>query len=152
MISRPRRWLRSLAIGAATVLCLSACGPSGSVAEQIEAAIAAMEAAGEAGERGAFMEHVADGFEAQEGRMTRDDFRRFLFLQFNQQRRIRAQLFPITVEEQGPNLAEASFNVLVTGGAGLIPDDGQLFSVRTAWVLEGGDWLLWRADWTPITP
>ena len=120
--------------------------------EQIEANIAAMEAAGEAGERGAFMDHVADGFEAQEGRMTRDDFRRFLFLQLNQQRRIRAQLFPITVEEQGTNLAEANFNVLVTCGSGLIPDDGQLFRVRTAWVLEGGDWLLWRADWTPISP
>jgi hypothetical protein len=139
-------------IGAVAALCLAGCAPEGTVEEQIEANIAAMEAAGEAGERGAFMDHVADGFEAQEGRMTRDDFRRFLFLQFNQQRRIRAQLFPITVEAQGPNLAEASFNVLVTGGAGLIPDEGQLFSVQTAWVLEGGDWLLWRADWTPISP
>jgi hypothetical protein len=144
--------LKPAVIGVVALLGLVACGPKSTVEEQIEANIAAMEAAGEAGERGAFMEHVADGFEAREGRMTRDDFRRFLFLQINQQRRIRAQLFPITVEEQGPNLAEARFNVLVTGGAGLIPDDGQLFSVRTAWVLEGGDWLLWRADWTPITP
>jgi hypothetical protein len=143
---------RSLVIVGATALCLVACGPSGTIAEQIEANIAAMEAAGEAGERGDFMSHVADGFEAQEGRMTRDEFQGFLFLQFNRQRRIRTQLFPIAVAEQGPNLAEANFNVLVTGGAGLIPDDGQLFSVRTAWVLEGGDWLLWRADWSPITP
>ncbi len=147
-----RRTFRSGVIGVVVLCCLAACGPKGTVEEQIEATIAAMEAAGEAGERSAFMDHVADGFEAQEGRMTRDDFRRYLFLQFNQQRRIRAQLFPITVEEQGPNLAEARFNVLVTGGGGLIPDDGQLFSVQTAWVLEGGDWLLWRADWTPITP
>ena len=152
MIRRTRGLPGSLAVFLAAVLGLVACAPGGTVAEQIEANIAAMEAAGEAGERGAFMDFVADGFEAQEGGMTRDDFRRFLFLQFNQQRRIRAQLFPITVVEQGPNLAEARFNVLVTGGAGLIPDDGQLFSVRTAWVLEGGDWLLWRADWTPITP
>lgn len=141
-----------LAFGLLAALCLGACGSSGTVEEQIKGNIAAMEAAGEAGERSAFMEHVAEGFEAQSGGMTRDDFRRFLFLQFNQQRRIRAQLFPITVEAQGPNLAEARFNVLVTGGAGWIPDDGQLFGVRTEWVLEGGDWLLWRADWSPITP
>jgi hypothetical protein len=136
----------------AVCLGLAGCGPSGTVEEQIEANIAAMEAAGEAGERGAFMDHVADGFEAQEGRMTREDFRRFLFLQLNQQRRLRAQLFPITVETRGPNLAEARFSVLLTGGGGLIPDEGELFSVRTEWVLEGGDWLLWRADWTPVTP
>lgn len=136
----------------AVSLVLAGCGPSGTVEEQIEANIAAMEDAGEAGERGAFMAHVAEGFEAQEGRMTRDEFQGYLFFQLNQRRRIRAQLFPITVETQGPNLAEARFNVLVTGGGGLIPDEGELLSVRTEWVLEGDDWLLWRADWTPATP
>lgn len=131
---------------------LAACGPSGTVEEQVEARISDMEAAGEAGERGTFMGFVADGFEAQNGSMNREDFRRFMFLQFNERRRIQAQLFPITVEVEGPNLARARFNALVTGGGGLIPEDGQLFAIETTWVLEGGDWMLWRADWRPLTP
>ena len=131
---------------------LAACGPEGTVADQVRARIAAMESAGEAGERAAFMAFVADGFQAQDRSMTRDDFRRFMFFQFSQQRRIQAQLFPITVEERGPNLAAARFKALVTGGGGLIPDDGQLFDIETEWALEGGDWMLWRADWQPVGP
>jgi hypothetical protein len=149
--SRAARPLTLLPALLAAVL-LAACGPSGTVEEQIRARIADMEAAGEAGERGAFMGFVADGFEAQDRAMNRDDFRRFMFLQFSRQRRVQAQVFPITVEAQGPNLATARFKVLVTGGGGLIPEDGQLFDVETQWMLDGGDWLLWRADWRPLGP
>lgn len=131
---------------------LAGCGPEGTVADQVRARIAAMESAGEAGERAAFMDFVADGFEAQGQSMTRDDFRRFMFFQFSQRRRIQAQLFPVTVEERGPNLAAARFNALVTGGGGLIPDEGQLFAIETEWILDGGDWMLWRADWQPVGP
>ena len=138
--------------GLALCLSLVACGPSGTVEDLVKARIAAMETAGESGERGAFMGFVADGFEAQDGAMDRDDFRRFMFVQFSQQRRIQAQLFPITVEVEGPNLARARFNALVTGGGRFIPDDGQLFDIETTWVLDGGDWMLWRADWRPIGP
>ncbi len=134
------------------ILLLTACGPSGSTEDQIKATIAAMETAAEAGERGAFLDQVADGFQGQSGGMTRDDFARYLFLQLNERRRVEARVFPVAVDVQGPNLAIARFNVLLTGGAGLIPEDGQLFSVETEWVLEGGDWLLWRADWRAITP
>ncbi len=131
---------------------LVACGESSSIQDQVRARISAMEAAGEAGERGAFMDFVAEGFEAQNGSMTRDDFRRFMFLQISRQRRIQAQLFPITVDILGGNLAEARFKVLVTGGAGLIPEEGQLFDVSTQWAFEDGDWVLWRADWHAVTP
>lgn len=131
---------------------LTGCGPSGSVEEQIKANIAAMEVAGEAGERGEFMSYIADGFSGQSDGMSRDAFTRYLFLQLNERRRIQARLFPIAVDVQGPNLAIARFNLLLTGGAGLIPDDGQLFAVETEWVLENDEWSLWRADWRAISP
>lgn len=134
------------------VLLLGACGSSGTVEDQIKATIAAMETAGEAGERGVFLDHIADGFQGQSGGMAREDFARYLFLQLNERRRVEATVFPIAVDVQGPNLAIARFNVLLTGGAGLIPDDGQLFAVETQWVLENGDWLLWRADWRAVSP
>ncbi len=146
----------SLAIRTAGLLLalsmLAGCGPSGSAEELIKANIGAMEVAAEGGERGGFMDYLADGFSAQSGGMLREDFARYLFLQLNERRRVEARLFPITVEVQGPNLAVARFNVLLTGGAGLIPDDGQLFSVETEWVLEDGSWLLWRADWRAVSP
>lgn len=131
---------------------LASCGPGGSVEDQIKANIDAMEAAAEQGERRGFMAYLAAGFSGQSGGMTREDFARYLFLQINERRRVQARLFPVAVDVQGPNLAIARFNVLLTGGAGLIPDDGQLFSVETEWVLENGDWLLWRADWRAVSP
>jgi hypothetical protein len=151
---RVTRWreFSALAVAPWLLVVLVACGPSGSIEDQVRERIAAMEEAGEAGKRIAFMGFVAEGFQAQQDSMSRDDFQRFMFLQMSQQRRIHAQLFPITVDVSGPNLAIARFKVLVTGGGGLIPDDGQLFNVETEWVLEDGDWLLWRADWQAITP
>lgn len=143
-------WASLLCLG--WLVTLAGCGPGGSVEEQIEAQIAAMETAGEAGERGAFMGFVAEGFEAQGGTMTRDDFRRYMFIQFSQTRRIQAQRFPATIEVDGPNLARARFNALVTGGGNWLPEEGRLLAIETTWVLEDGDWLLWRADWRSVTP
>ncbi len=128
-------------------LHLAACGSEESPEDQVRARITELEIAGEAGDRGAFMDAVAEGFEAQDGGMTREDFSRYLLLQMSERRRVQAQLFPVTVELRGPNLAVATFKALVTGGDGLIPDEGRLLDIETEWVLEGGDWLLWRADW-----
>ena len=132
---------------------LAACGPDASIEDQVKGRIASMELAGENGERANFRAHVATGFGAQQGQMTRDDFRRFMFLQMNQRRRIQAQLFPITVTVQSANLAEARFKALVTGGgAGWFPAEGQLFNITTQWSFEDGEWMLWQADWEPIGP
>ena len=38
----------------------------------------------------------------------------------------------------------------MTGGRGLLPERGQVFEVFTIWQLDGDDWLLLRADWTPV--
>jgi len=146
---RPALWITLCLI---LVLSLAACAERGSVEEQVRARIDAMEAAGEAGERGAFMGMVAEGFEAQDGAMTREDFSRYLLLQLNQRRRVQAQVFPVVVEARGTNLADARFKLLLTGGQGLIPEEGRLLDVETSWVLEGGDWLLWRAHWRDAAP
>ena len=37
--------------------------------------------------------------------------------------------------------------VLVTGGGGLLPRDGQVEDVRTGWRLDGGSWKMISADW-----
>jgi len=46
-----------------------------------------------------------------------------------------------------PEVARARFNAVVTGGQGLIPNQGALYQVQTEWRLEDGDWLLVYAAW-----
>jgi len=131
-------------------LLLSACSEKLSVEQQIIATLRNMESAAEDGQHLEFMSYVADSFSAQQGSMERRDFHRFMIFQINQNRRLQAQFFPIFVQESGDNAASAHFKLLVTGGAGLLPDRGQLFEVDTQWSRDGGDWLLKRADWEAV--
>lgn len=131
-------------------LLLTACTESLTVEQQIIATIRNMETAAEAGEHLDFMTHVADDFQGQLGGMDRYAFHRFMIFQINQHRRLQAQFFPIHVKETGVDQATANFNLLVTGGGGLLPESGRVFEVDTAWFKDDGDWLLTRADWEPV--
>lgn len=142
-------WLRtgSLSILLIALLLLSGCREELSVEQQVIASIETMESAAEEGRHLDFMGHVADGFRAQYESMDRREFHRFMIFQINENRRLHANFFPIHVRQTGEATASAEFRVLVTGGGGLIPDRGQLFDVKTDWVLDGGDWQLVKADW-----
>jgi hypothetical protein len=73
-----------------------------------------------------------------------------MIFQINQHRRLQAQFLPIFVRETGEDTASANFRLLVTGGAGLLPESGQLFEVETAWLRSDSEWLLTAADWEPV--
>ena len=140
-----------LLLGAAlAVLLLSACGEKLTVGQQIIATLRNMEVAAEQGQHLEFMTYVADSFGGQKGSMDRRAFHRFMLFQINQNRRLQAQFFPIYVTETGEDTASAHFRLLVTGGAGLLPDSGQLFEVETQWQRDGSDWLLNEADWQAV--
>ena len=32
-----------------------------------------------------------------------------------------------------------------------LPESGQVYAVETAWLRDGGDWLLEMANWEPVT-
>jgi hypothetical protein len=130
-----------------SILLLTGCGEELSVEQHIIANLQAMETAAEEGEHFEFMGYVADSFEGQLGSMDRREFHRFMIFQLNKKRRLHAQFFPIYVTETGDTLATANFNLLVTGGKGLLPESGQLFDVKTQWLLNRSDWLLQKADW-----
>jgi hypothetical protein len=134
----------------ATVILLVGCSEELSVEQQVIATIRNMEYAAEEGLHLEFMGYVAESFGAQQGSMDRREFHRFMIFQINQNRRLRAQLFPIYVNEISAVLASAKFRVLVTGGGGLLPENGQLFDVETRWSADGGDWQLERADWQAV--
>jgi len=132
------------------VLALPGCGEEPTLEQQIIGTINELEELAEAGERGDFMDLVDEAFAGQHGTLLRMQFERFMILQWNQHRRLYAQLFPITVRAEGPDLASARFKALITGGRGLLPDSGQLFQIETTFQKSGDDWLLLTADWEPI--
>ena len=131
-------------------MLLSACSPPPTTEQQIIARIRTLEAHIEAGERRQFMSNVAEDFRGQGGRLTRDELRAFVVLQFNRYKNLNAQLFPIRVRLVTENETIAEFQALVTGGPGWIPDQGQLYQFVTHWRLEGDEWLLSAASWEPI--
>jgi hypothetical protein len=127
----------------------TACGEPPTVEQQITAEIRAMETEIEAGERLNFMRHVAADFRGQGGAMSRDELRAYVVLQFNRYKNLEARLFPITVAEIDERQATADFKALLTGGPNWIPEDGQLYQIRTHWRLEDDTWLLVAAYWEP---
>lgn len=130
------------------LLTLAACSTDDPEA-RIRAAISDMERAAEEGrwiDLGGF---VAQDFSGLEGQFDRRQFIAFLTLQSRRYQRLEATLLPITVDHQEGNFADARFQVLLTGGDGLLPEDGELYAVDTTWIAESGDWLLWRASWRP---
>lgn len=131
-------------------LLLLACSKQLTVEQQVIATLRNMEVAAEEGEHFEFIGYVADSFKAQHGSMGRSDFQRFMIYQINQHRRLRAQFFPIYVTDLDNDQAAAQFQLLVTGGAGLLPDSGQLYEVQTRWIRDGSDWMLDGAEWKPV--
>jgi len=142
--------VRFVISAALVALLLTACGEKLSVDQQVIATLRNMEYAAEEGQHLEFMTYVADSFSGQQGSMDRREFHRFMIFQINQNRRLQAQFFPIYVQETGVDTASAHFKLLVTGGAGLIPENGQLFEVETQWLRDGSDWLLTGADWEAV--
>ncbi len=142
--------MRSVINVVLAALMLSACGEELSVEQQVIATIRNMEYAAEEAQHLEFMTFIADSFSGQQGAMDRREFHRFMVFQINQHRRLQAQFFPIYVNESGEHEATAHFKLLVTGGAGLLPDSGQLYQVETEWTRSGNGWLLSSADWEPV--
>lgn len=143
----PMRWVFAVFLAG---LLLAGCREGLSVEQQVIASLEHMEQSAEEGRHLDFMAYVADDFSGQSGGMDRREFHRFMIFQINENRRLHAQLFPIRVKETGEGQASAQFNILVTGGGGLLPDRGQLFEVETDWTRDGSDWLLSKADWEPL--
>lgn len=131
-------------------LLLAACGPRGSVEDQVIAAIDTMAAAVEEGRVLDAMALVADDFEGRQGRVMRKDLLGLLSLQRNRFNTVAITRLPAEVSTDGGNFATARFQVLLTGGQGWLPERGRAMQVETTWLREGGDWLLWRADWTEV--
>ena len=91
---------------------------------------------------------LADDFVGNEG-MDRQGARRLAAGMFLRYRELGATLGPLQVEMRGDRHATVRFTAAISGGAGLVPQDAQVYQVTTGWRLADGDWLLTSAEWTP---
>ena len=109
--------------------------------------IAQMRQAGEEHRVSDFMDSVAEDFGGPEG-MDRKGLQRFLTLVSLQNRELGATLGPLDLEIIGER-ARVDFTLAASGGAGWLPERGQIYEVSTGWRLEGGEWKLISASWRP---
>jgi ketosteroid isomerase-like protein len=110
-------------------------------------AIAGMEAAAEANDTNALFAPFAEDFVASEG-MDRKAFRQYVMLLRLRNAHVSVNLGPLDVKLLGDR-ATVDFTCALSGGAGLLPSNAQVYDVSTGWRLEGRDWKLISARWTP---
>jgi hypothetical protein len=116
--------------------------------EALRARMSVLESAIDARDAGALGDFLADDFIGPGG-MDGTGARRLAQGLFLRYRDIGTRLGPLDVQVQEQH-ATVRFDAIVTGGAGsLLPDSGQVYDVRTAWRLEGGEWVLVSAEWAP---
>lgn len=116
--------------------------------EKLRVALATLQASIEARDASAVEEWLAADFVGPDG-LDRAGARRLAQLMFLRHRDIGAQLGApqITIQD---NHATVRFTAALTGGGGgVLPDAANLYDVETAWRIEGGEWRLISALWTP---
>ena len=155
--SRSRPGFARLAGMAIVSLALLVAGCHRTPAEQvIRETIAQMQAAGDKQDIDGVMGPVADDFAGRgddEVNLDRKMLVQFLtLLRMQHGGIVHARLGPITVVLQGTDRATADFTMLVSGGSGMIPHDGQLEQIRTGWRLDGSHWKLISAEWKASGP
>lgn len=143
MVKRLRAWL----LLALSCLVLVACTREPDEAALREA-VASLESAIETRDASAMEDVLASDFIGPDG-LDRDGARRLAALMFLRHREVGIRPGPLDVA-MGDGHATFDFSAVVTGGAGrALPDAARIYAVRTAWRVEGGEWRLVSAEWTP---
>lgn len=116
--------------------------------EALRTAVAGVQQSIEERDAGALRRHLAEDFIGPNG-MDRDQARRTAALYMMQHQSVGLTMGPMDVELQEPH-ATVRFRAALTGGSGrLLPDRANLYQVETGWRMEGGDWKITSARWTP---
>ena len=116
--------------------------------EKLREALTTLQASVEARDASAMEAGLAADFVGPDG-LDRTGARRLAQLMFLRHREIGAKLGPPQITIQG-NHATVRFTAALMGGeGGALPDSASLYAVDTAWRIEGGEWRLISAQWTP---
>jgi len=135
---------------AVAVLLIIACAPAAPDEERIAGRISQMaEALAERNAR-AFMAPLADDFSADHLGLDRRTARVLLEREMRASERLRARIVELHIELHGQQRASARFQVILTGGSGLIPERARWLTVETGWRLSDDEWMLVNARWDHV--
>lgn len=128
----------------ALIAALAACAKT-PPEEKLRATVAGLQAAIERHDVPAVGDTLAEDFIGPDG-LDRDDAHRMAQAMFFRYRDVGVILGPMAIDLQTQH-ATVRFTAALTGGAGTLPDSGQVYDVETGWRLEGGEWRLVNARW-----
>lgn len=137
-------------VGLLVIVLSASCTSPAPVEEQITERISLMQKALSDGKARAFMATVADDFTGPAGHFDRRSAYLLVQREMKAHKRLRARVANISVEERGPGRAVAEFDVVATGGSGLLPEAAGWYRVQTGWRLDGSRWMLVSASWDRV--
>lgn len=138
--------LRCAMLMLASTLAVCACQRS-DPETKLRATISAMQAAAEAREPRAFVEHVSEDFIGTPGNQDRDGLRNVLRGVLLSQQSVGVTLGPIDLKLYGEGRARVSTTVLVSGDGGMLAGNSDSLTIQSDWRVEDGEWRCIAATW-----
>jgi hypothetical protein len=139
-------WSRAVLRMAACILLVAGCTRT-PPEERLRETVGGLQAAIEKRDVSTLDELLAGDFIGPGG-LDRSGARRMAQAMFLRYRDVGVSVGPLDVEVQEQH-ATVSFTAALTGGAGMLPDSGQMYDVETGWRLQDGEWQLVNANWKP---
>jgi len=133
----------------AIALWLLGCAPAPPDEERIRGLLEDMTLALEEREASRVFAPLADDFVGETWDLDIRALRMILRREMLAHDQLRARLFDIEVDLLSTDRARVSFQVLLTGGSGLVPSEGRWFEVETGW-RQDDDWKLISARWEDV--
>lgn len=115
--------------------------------QRLREAVREAQAAIEQRDVSALEDVLADDFIGPGG-LDRGGARRMAQATYLRYRDVGLTLGPLDVDVREQH-ATVRFTAALMGGAGMLPDSGQVYDVETGWRLEDGEWQLVNANWKP---
>lgn len=116
--------------------------------EKIRNVLSEIEAAVQNRQTRPVLKHLAENFAGHEGMGVRE-IRQLMAAHYFRNKNIQVVIAGLRITVSGHD-ADVRFNAATTGGAGMLPERLQYYDVETSWRKIDGDWLIVRADWTPV--
>lgn len=133
----------------AIALLMLGCAPAPPDEERIRSVLEGMTRALEEREASSVLEPLSEDFVGETWDLDVRALRMILRREMLAHERLRARLFDIEVDLLSADRARVSFQVLLTGGSGLVPSEGRWFQVETGW-RQDDDWRLISARWEDV--
>jgi hypothetical protein len=110
--------------------------------------VSGLQAAVEGRDVGALREVLAEDFVGPDG-LDREGARRLAQGTFLRYRDVGVTIGPLDVDLHAQQATVRFTAALTAGGAGALPESGQVYDVETGWREVDGDWRLVNASWKP---